>query len=470
MYGVFHLLLAIRDKHGRLALLEYAVSAAVVDNISKRCGGIEHKSADVGCAAMHTQLAGGACKGHVCGVQVLYPLKLLVALEYGCERRYGGVAQHRTRRYGDTEQRRHNVGVEALQALKRNPPRLRIVRKRPVGKGDVHAIALEALRLVYCHDLHGINVVRRLYGPSVKIYVVCFHKGTHRGVGAIEVLYGKVLEGGYIGMLVKALLGTEFVTYHGVYHRHEICGVFGSDCTQLGVESIGTAVAKSHAERVGSVAAFGNVVVEARNHKRYIGVGGVFGSIAGGFVALGVRVLHKLEHTHYRAHGGRRAEQQSLRRQHLYLRVVGYDVLDRSARLLARTRKDEDVAPAVATFFVLPDDVGTHVFEHRRSVERINAFGGKHKLHIGRDVCERGTHSLHHIAVAARSNHRRELGEETVVEPYDAAGAAVIGVVGLREAPEHMAVGEVARLHYATEQFAVGVAEAVYGLLLVADD
>ena len=135
--------------------------------------------------------------------------------------------------------------------------------------------------------------------------------------------------------------------------------------------------------------------------------------------------------------------------------------------VIARAHQYEDIVPVVAGG-VLTVDILCHTLENTVAVHGL--LVQKLKPDIGRRVGMPCRHRLHHIAVAPGAETGGDTPEKSVVEAHYRPGAAVVGVFRRLVAAESMCVGKIAHAHKVPQQFAVGIAEAEYGLLLVADN
>ena len=164
MYGVFHLLLAIRDKHGRLALLEYAVSAAVVDNISSDAAASNTRApmSDVPQCTHSSRAA--RVKANVCGAQGF--LSAPSSSSRSNTDAKGDTAGLRSTEPDDTVTRSSGGTMSGSKPCSPSSEILdcELCESDQSAKGMCTQSRSRPFDL-YCHDLHGINVVRRLWRP-----------------------------------------------------------------------------------------------------------------------------------------------------------------------------------------------------------------------------------------------------------------------------------------------------------------
>lgn len=200
---------------------------------------------------------------------------------------------------------------------------------------------------------------------------------------------------------------------------------------------------------------------------------GCVAAVVGAQGAGAVAAVDILEHADDEVDGGAAVEAHALGAAEGNGGVFAHEELDEHVDVVVAGVEDGNVAPAVAGV-VLAQDVGGHGV-HGCLVGAAVGVGLRYgveaaHLHVGPEAVEAREERLAHVLVAFDAELVGEAGEEGVVEAHDAVGAAVVGVVGGVGAPHDVAGGEVVDGHAVVEQAAVGVAEAVDGLLLVADD
>lgn len=139
--------------------------------------------------------------------------------------------------------------------------------------------------------------------------------------------------------------------------------------------------------------------------------------------------------------------------------MLGGKVLDHFRSLLALSAQNQYVRPVISGL-VLPQHLLCHRLEYF-FVAGCVGLGVEMYFYItglSVEACRRG---LDYIAVVFCIVYPAEKVENGVVEAHDYACAAPVGVFFGTVAAHYTLGGEVVGLYLASEQFAVGVAEAV---------
>ena len=145
--------------------------------------------------------------------------------------------------------------------------------------------------------------------------------------------------------------------------------------------------------------------------------------------------------------------------------MISQDIVDGERGVAACLGEHGDITPAVAGVMLGYDALGRE--PQRCLLVGLGVVGETGQAYICRYVFDS---LLGHVVIRRDAEAAAKTAEEAVVETHEVGGASVVGVVGRLVAAYCVRRREVFFGDTVAQQCAVAVAEAVDGLLLVADD